>query len=160
MNELTSPTFCTLTCFKHIYSARKSLIYQLNTYLYWHFIWLGNPFMRLDKLWIAMPATWYWKWVTPRYCSKDHGWNIVVLLKSKQDIVIYACRCSSCQQTIVNARTTLWNPFVNRKMLGRTRWFFPGTPASSHTNDPIAITSLSMRDIKIICRTCLSILVK
>lgn len=123
MNELTSPPVCTLTCFKHIYSASKSLIYQLNTYLYWHFIWLGNPFMRLDKLWIAMPATWYWKWVTPRYCSKDHGWNIVVLLKSKQDIVIYACRCSSCQQTIVNARTTLWNPFVNRKMLGHVGSF-------------------------------------
>lgn len=41
-----------------------------------------------------------------------------------------------------------------------TRGFSPGTPASSHTNDFLALTSVPTGDINLSCRTSLSIVVK
>lgn len=45
-------------------------------------------------------------------------------------------------------------------MPGWARGFSPGTPPSSHINDPIAQTSVPTKDINMTCTTCLSVVVK
>lgn len=54
--------------------------------------------------------------------------------------------------TAIVCERVWWSPFW-------TRGFSSGSPASSHINGPLALTSVQTKDIKISCRTSLSIVV-
>lgn len=71
---------------------------------------------------------------------------------------IYQPRCTDC----LTSSLYLIDPKDGRRLYVKGyggRWFSLGSVASSHINDPLALTSAPSKDIYISCRTSLSIVV-